>query len=248
MNKGSSYMSSEHEIVRQVCLAKDDPDAADQFLRDYMPFIRSETSRFLQHFPSAEYDDELSVAMMAFHEAITGYAKGRGAFLQYAAMLIRNRLIDYHRREKRHRGNLSMDVPAEEEDRTIGETLAGEGDHGEELILREATRAEIEAFSRKLTGFGFSLSDIADNCPRQKRTIAVCQKAMACAEKNPDIAADLLRTKRLPVARLSLENGIERKTLERHRKYIIALILICSGEFEIIRGHLKQVLKGGASK
>ena len=137
-------MSSEHEIVRQVCLAKDDPDAADQFLRDYMPFIRSETSRFLQRFPSAEYDDELSVAMMAFHEAITGYAKGRGAFLQYAAMLIRNRLIDYHRREKRHRGNLSMDVPAEEEDRTIGETLAGEGDHGEELILREATRARLK--------------------------------------------------------------------------------------------------------
>ena len=46
MNKGSSYMSSEHEIVRQVCLAKDDPDAADQFIRDYMPFIRSETWLF----------------------------------------------------------------------------------------------------------------------------------------------------------------------------------------------------------
>ena len=138
-----------------------------------------------------------------------------------------------------------MDVPAEEEDRTIGETLAGEGDHGEELILREATRAEIEAFSRKLTGFGFSLSDIADNCPRQKRTIAVCQKAMACAEKNPDIAADLLRTKRLPVARLSLENGIERKTLERHRKYLVAILLAFTNGYEIIRGHLCQLAPAG---
>ena len=46
-------------------------------------------------------DDELSIAMMAFHEAIGGYSRTRGSFLKYAAMLIRSRLVDYSRREQR---------------------------------------------------------------------------------------------------------------------------------------------------
>ena len=41
--------------------------------------------------------------MIAFHEAIGGYDKGRGAFLPHTATLIRSRLIDYDRKERRHR-------------------------------------------------------------------------------------------------------------------------------------------------
>ena len=41
-------------------------------------------------------------------------------------------------------------------------------------------------------------------------------------------------------------SGVERKTLERHRKYMVALLLIYTNGYEIIRGHLKQVMKGVA--
>lgn len=241
-------MSNEYEIVRRVYQAKADPDAADRLIRDYMPFIRAETAGFLQR-PPAESDDELSVAMMAFHEAITGYAKNRGAFLSYAAVLIRSRLIDHQRREKRHRGNLSLDAStAEEDDRSAAETLVGDEDHGEKLALRDGTRVEIMELTRKLAEFGITLTDVADDCPRQKRTIAACQRVLDCAAGNPEIIEELLRTKRLPSARLCELGGLERKTLERHRKYIIALLLIYSNGFEIIRGHLKQVMKGGTAK
>ena len=57
---------------------------------------------------------------------------------------------------------------------------------------------------------------------------------------------DLLGTRRLPISRLSEGSGVERKTLERHRKYMIALLLIYTNGYEIIRGHLKQVMKGVA--
>ena len=38
---------------------------------------------------------------------------------------------------------------------------------------------------------------------------------------------------------------MERKTLEIHRRYLVAVLLICTNGYEIMRGHIMQVLKGG---
>ncbi|MBQ6710968.1 MAG: hypothetical protein IJN18_01425, partial [Clostridia bacterium] len=65
---------------------------ADDLIRDYIPFIRSEASKCISRL-CTEQDDEYSIAMIAFHEAILGYERGRGAFLSYASMLIRSRTM-----------------------------------------------------------------------------------------------------------------------------------------------------------
>ena len=184
--------------------------------------------------------------MMAFHEAIGGYSRTRGSFLKYAAMLIRSRLVDYSRREQRHSRVLSLDAPIGEEDATLGETLADDREPHEETALRDATRAEIEELTRQMQEFGVSLSDVADNCPKQQRTLDACRKALQYARENPELLDDLLKTKRLPIGQLTAGSGVERKTLERHRKYMVALLLIYTNGYEIIRGHLKQVMKGVA--
>ena len=54
-----------------------------------------------------------------------------------------------------------------------------------------------------------------------------------------------MRTKKLPLAALVRGAGVERKTLERHRKYVLAMLLILTNGYEIVRGHLQHVLKGG---
>ena len=97
-------MNEEHVLVSQVYKAKEDMEAADRLIGAYLPFIKSETAKYLKRPLIEENDDELSIAMIAFHEAIRGYAKGRGAFLPFASMLIKSRLTDHMRREKRHRG------------------------------------------------------------------------------------------------------------------------------------------------
>lgn len=93
-------MNDEHKIIQQVYAAKEDMEAADRLIGAYMPFIKAETAKFLKRPPMEGHDDELSIAMIAFHEAIRGYSRSRGAFLKYAAMLIKSRLIDYHRRSR----------------------------------------------------------------------------------------------------------------------------------------------------
>ena len=63
----------EYEIVRSVAAAQKDARAADELVRQYLPFIKAETARFLHRAPVEGQDDELSIAMFAFHvDACTG--------------------------------------------------------------------------------------------------------------------------------------------------------------------------------
>ena len=83
----------------------------DELIRQYLPFIKAETAKFIKRIPLEGHDDELSVAMFAFYEAMLSYQRGRGSFLKLASVSIRNRLIDYARKEQRHTGTVSLDTP-----------------------------------------------------------------------------------------------------------------------------------------
>lgn len=241
-------MRSEHQIIRAVYAAKEDLQKADDLIRDYIPFIRSEVSKCISRL-CTEQDDEYSIAMIAFHEAILGYERGRGAFLSYASMLIRSRIIDFQRKEARHQGHISLYAESGDDNRTIMDEVADERDHFKESANLEATKQEIEELSAVMADFGVSFSDIADNSPKQERTLEACASAIRYAAENKYLLDELLRTKKLPMAQLVTGSGAERKTLERHRKYILAMLLIQTNGYEIIRGHLRHVLnrKGGVS-
>lgn len=239
-------MRKEHELAAQVAAAKTDNRAADVLIEAYLPFIKAETAKFLQRPVVDGQDDELSIALIAFHEAILGYSSGRGAFLSYASMLIRSRLIDYRRKESRHSHVLSLDVPEGDEGATRGEMVADRKDYSEELIMRQATRAEITELTEQMRDFDVMLADVADNCPKQDRTLEACRRAMQYAKENPALLDEFLKTKKLPMAKLAQGSGVERKTLERHRKYLVALLLIQTNGYEILRGHLVQTMRGGS--
>ena len=235
--------SESHQIISRVYEAKTDSRAADELISSYMPFIKSETAKFLKRPPDPS-DDELSIAMFAFYEAIRSYTKSRGAFLNFAALQIRSRLIDNYRREKRNKGQISLDS-SDEEQADLLETIPDGNDEYEANEMREATRQEIEELSAQMTAFGVSMTDVADNSPRQSRTVESCRRAIAYARSHPDLLEDFLRTKRVPIARLAEGAAVDRKSLERHRRYRVAVLLICTNGYEILRGHIMQVLKGG---
>ena len=240
-------METEHRIVKAVYAAKEDTDKADDLIRSYIPFIRSEVTKFMGRL-CTDQDDEYSIAMMAFYEAIMGYERGRGTFLGYAALLIKSRLIDYARKEARHQGQISLDEElGGEDDRTLVDTLADSRDYYEESARRAAARQEIEELSGVMAQFDVSFSDVADNCPKQERTLEACAKAIRFAGENKKLLDELLRTKKLPLAQLVQGSGVERKTLERHRKYILTMLLLQTNGYEIIRGHLYHVLKKGGA-
>lgn len=237
-------MNEEHSIIQRVYDAKDDMTAADSFISDYIPFIKAQVSKLMKRPVNIQQDDEYSVAMIAFHEAINGYSKTRGTFLSYASLLMRNRIIDFWRKNNRHNQVISINAPTSNEDQTIEDSLTDDEDYEENLAIREATKEEIIELSTQLRAFDVSLTDIADNSPKQERTLAACKRVVAYVKEDAELMEDFLRTKRLPLNKLTDGSKVARKTIERHRKYIIGLLLIYTNGYEIIRGHLAEVMKG----
>lgn len=234
---------TEHDIVSQVRSAKTDPEAADALIRQYMGFIRSETVKILHTAPENGHEDELSIAMLAFYEAVLAYEKSRGAFLPYAARAIKNRLIDHYRTEKRHGNVISLHTPlgGEEDGGELLDTIPDTVDHAGDYAVRTASRREIQEFSEKLAQFGLTFSDVADNCPRQERTFAACRRVLDFARTQPELLKRVEDTGKLPMGELSAGSSTDRKTMERHRKYLVAILLAFTNGYEIIRGHLCQV-------
>lgn len=233
-------MNEVQDLVGRVQAARTDPEAADALIRQYMGFIRAETAKFIKRAPIDGQDEELSIAMLAFYEAILGYEQNRGAFLSYASRGIQNRMIDHYRKEKKHAKVISLHAPLQDEDDDISklDRLEDPKNEIEASHRRAAAREEIEEFERQLGEFGITFSEVADNCPRQGRTLASCQKVLAAAKLHPEIFDILLESKKLPISSLAEKSGTDKKTLERHRKYLIAVLLAFTNGYEIIRGHL----------
>ncbi len=239
-------MKTEHEIVNRVYGSKMDAQAADALVREYFPYIQSETARFLKRMPIAGQDDELNVAMFAFHEAAMAYVQKKGSFLKFAAVVIRNRLIDYRRKEKRHTGMISLDqrMGDEGKSRTLLEKIDAGHDEIAHRHARNAAKEEILEFSRQLSQYGLRLTDVADNCPKQARTMKACHQVLAYARKERILLDQFVASGKLPLSALAEGAGVEKKTLERHRKYLVALLLAYTNGYEIIRGHLSQITSG----
>ena len=237
------------DLSALVSKAKSDNQCEDTLIRQYMPFIKSETAKFLHRIPQEGQDDELSIALFAFHEAVTSYKEQKGAFLPYASKLIHSRLIDYYRREKRHQQVVGLDETRNDEDdelpiiETIGVSYDNVAEHSE----KSAAKQEIEDFALTLARYDISITDVADNCPRQERTLEACRQVLTTARTHSRLIDMLTDTGKLPVKELADASGVERKTIERHRRYIVAMLLAYTNGFDIIRGHLNQVFaaRGG---
>lgn len=241
-------MKEEHRIVRLVYAAKADSAAADRLVEEYLPFIKAETAKYIKRIPLEGQDDELAIAMFAFYEAAMRYEKHKGAFLSYAARGIRNRLIDFTRKERRHTKVMSLYAYEENEDaRGLMDSLSSGTDEAEIRTERAAAQNEIQHFTKELSAYGISLSDVADDCPKQNRTLLACHRVLEYAKENQKVFEILAETHKLPVSLLAEAANVEKKTLERHRKYLIAILLAYTNGFEIIRGHIGQTnpRKGG---
>lgn len=237
-------MQNEYRIVKEVMHAKNDLDAADALIEKYLPFIKKEVYKFTDNYVD-DNSDELSIAMIAFHEAIRAYDKEKGSFIKFSSLLIRNRLIDFTRTEQKHNLDISLDTPLnDDENQTLEDVIASDYDLNETVIRKSSTIDEITEFSKKLSEFKIDLKDVADECPRQIRTIEACRKILFYAIEHREILDKMLNKHYLPMLKIAKECNVSIKMIERHRKYIIAILLIQTNGYIILRDHIKQVLKG----
>jgi len=194
-----------------------------------------------KHGYATKSDDEWSIALYAFSRAIDTYSPGKGAFVPYAEMLIKRSLIDEHRAATKRAQELSFSPSAFE-----GELDEGESNPVLAVVVEKSVRAsdttlrdEILAANALLKQFGFGFYELTDSSPGRDSTRKACMLAAESVLESQIALEQLMRTHQLPVKWLIEQRAIPKKLLERYRKYIIATIIICAGEFPALQGYIR---------
>jgi len=210
-------------------------DDRDKFIEDNKSFIYNTAYKVCKRKLDWHNDDELSISLIAFNNACNTYNKSKGNFYSYAAVLIKNALIDSFRKAK----NTPLLV-FDNEDDTI-EYLDTKSSIIEfEKSLENKRRAEeIALFSKELSSYKISFSDLVDSSPSHKDTRdSLLNLALLCI-KDDNILSTIKRKKVLPVKELLLLGNYNRKFIENWRRYILVLILILStDEYPYIKSYL----------
>ncbi len=207
---------------------KGDTLAREALLELSCRFILKTASRYCQRPLDWSNDDELSISLIAFNEAIDSYDPSTNkSFLSYAVMVIKRRLIDYFRKEGKHHLTQLRD-PSEKGEDTGGfypESRASLSEFFKKQEIIERSQ-EIARLDRELNSFGLSLKTLEDKSPRHRNTRNNLIRVSKLLIQKPLLRQSFLEKKQLPLQALSQASGLSHKVIKRGRPFIIALALI----------------------
>ncbi|GFR38095.1 RNA polymerase sigma factor SigI [Insulibacter thermoxylanivorax] len=209
-------------------------DLRSDLICRYKPFILRAVNHICKR-PIGWDDDEASIGLIAFNEAIDRYRPDMGkSFDNFAYMVIRTRLIDEFRRAgKIERAETEWHYG--DERLSIAET-AGSLEAYTQQEVSMTLAEELQCYDQRLQQFGIRLEELEKVTPKHRDTRSTMVKIarMFCTRR--EWLNILLTKKQLPLKEMVREVDVSKKTLERNRKYIISLILIfgCE-EFSSIR-------------
>lgn len=255
LGKHLRTFQKEHQTLeRIVCdIREGNPYLRNRLITEYQPFIGKVVSKVCKKYIDPSRDDEFSIGLMAFDEAINHYTEEKGSsFLSFAELVIRRRIVDYVRKEARQRAVLTMDRTADDEEEREQSYAEAAASMQYYQLERETTyrREEIFHYRERLNEFGISIQTLPEETPKH---VDARENAIAAARimvRDPYLREFLLRKKKLPIKPLLQQVDVSRKTLERNRKYIIAVTLALIEDYQFLQEYLSvgSRSKGAESK
>lgn len=219
------------DLEKRAAEAAKNEKLKNEFIGEYRNFILSCASKTLKH-TVTDSDDEFMTAMLGFNEAIDKYDEGKGKFLIFASMIIRNRLIDELRRNSKNTAETFSEL---------------ENENGKPFDIpsndSRDVKWEIEALTTELQEFGISFFELATVSPKSRKTKRLCFEAVRYIINDDKLLKTIINKHILPVKKVSEGVPLNRKTLERHRKYIIAAVIIVTQDYPEISAYfnIKEV-------
>lgn len=230
------------EIDIMAVNAKNDENLMNELIAQYENFILKCASAAARKYISKS-DDEWSVALAAFTEAVKKYSSEKGSFLNFSALVIRRRIIDHIRSKSRYASEILVKPSLfdseieEEEDYLIQSEIAKNVSKEEDNSLK----MEIYLINEVFSDYGFSFMDLADCSPKAEKTKKSCARVVAYMIKNPILISEMKIKKQLPLNLIEKNTKVPRKLLERHRKYIVAAVEIMSGDYPHLTGYMRYI-------
>lgn len=222
-----------------------DLNLQNELIDSYKPFIAKTISSVCKRYIH-ESDDEFSIGLIAFNEAIQKYSSDKGSSLiSFSEVIIKRRVIDYIRKQSKYQSlNFDMTYDSNEDDRA-NSAIDVEISINEyrKKTDEELRKEEILQFTEVIKQFEISLKDLVENAPKHadaRKNAIIVAKILAEDEQLKSI---LLKKRKLPIKQLESYVSISRKTIERNRKYIIAVSLILIGDYVYLKEYIKGVLE-----
>lgn len=226
-----------HELHLVQQAQAGDERALHDLLDLHTPFIKK-TASFICKRKIDEHDEEYSTAYEAFYEAIRNYDASASAKLTtFAHLIIKRRLIDQIRKEAR----MSGVVNGEAADIELAQYAVER--HSEQELIKQR-QYEILHFQMALDPYELNFEELTKVAPKHEDSRRGMVEVATIVAGIPEFVEHLAKKRTLPLKQIEELVDVSRKTLERHRKYIIALVILLSGDYPLIT----QLIKGGKPK
>lgn len=243
-------MQLEPYSLRAVQAARGDAEF-DSFAQENKKFILACAYKAIHRYVT-DHDDEWSAALSGFYEAVKTYDADKGEFRPYAALVIRRRVLDEYGKSVRRMPEVLTEPQKFGGGLSHDEESAGDAElrraETREAMMAEIPgvnplRDEIEAVQEDLSRYGFSFADLVECSPKSEKTRNACATAIRAMMDNAELLGRMRDTTALPMKDLSRASGINRKVLDRHRRYIIAATEILTGDYPHLAEYLRFVRK-----
>jgi RNA polymerase sigma factor len=209
----------------------------DIFIEHHREFIRGYCSMVCKRPLSWANDDELSIALIAFNEAIDSFkGSDMSHFRGFARLVMKRRLTDYFRKEQKN----SKVIPfSGDEESPMPEEYRISYDSFLKTIEISDKSYEIEHLNSRLKEYGLSFDKLADNSPRHRKTRESLKKLAQDISSKKDLMEKILKERQLPMQGIVNSFGASRKVIETWRRYLIALvILLTDGELPVLKEYV----------
>jgi len=229
------------DIDKMALEARNSREEQNKLIEQFLPFIKSRAVKYSGKGGRSQHDDLISIAMTSFYEAIGTYDKSKGHFIPFAELVIANRIIDHTRLHSKHEGKTVSFHEVDDDDNIIylhevnKASIRNAEIQKRTLILLE----EIEEFKSEAKVWGITMESLVKASPKHKELREVYKDVIIKICNDSQITEIMRNKKYFPIKLVSERTGLSIKKLERGRAFIIASIIIRTGDYELLISYVK---------
>ncbi len=199
----------------------------NEFIKQHIPFIIKTVSQLTGRYVTLN-QDEMSIALVAFNEAIDKYAVTRGDFLPFAKVVIRSRVLSYLTKEQQNFDMTSINFLNHHELNDIQRLIEPMGKSEHRL------KEEIESLEEQLKPFGIQLKMLAEEGPKHRNTRKKAISLSYRIQQHKSILTRMYERFRLPIRIISTEFNVAEKFIKGSKKFIVTVVIILDNNYRTL--------------